>query len=100
MYGRNKTDGLQEQKMLEHSQFVGQEGRREGAKGDLVENGVTFHQISSPNCELSRLCERDRQTEGDDSSSAFLLVQSVTGKNGLPLFCRYLVEHLTFPPLC
>lgn len=86
--------------MLEHSQFVGQEGRREGAKGDLVENGVTFHQISSPNCELSRLCERDRQTEGDDSSSAFLLVQSVTGKNGLPLFCRYLVEHLTFPPLC
>lgn len=54
-----KTDGLQEQKILEHSQFVGQEGRREGAKGDLVENGVSFNQISSPHCELSRLCERE-----------------------------------------
>ncbi len=51
------------QKSAKHSQFVGQEGRRRGAKGDLGENSVTFHQISAPNCELSTLWQTGRQTD-------------------------------------
>lgn len=82
-----------------YSQSVGQEGRKERAKGDLEENSVTFHQISRPHCELSALWE-GKHNERRQLISITVRLRTRQGKKkrGLPImsyFCSVSVNKWT-----